>query len=195
MAVASVALLGGCAPEADSPTRGAEETASAPRAEASSSAPTPASNVRLTPVTCAQWEQDLAAQRGKIVVVDTWATWCVPCREEFPQLVALHRKHAAQGVVCMSVSVDEPDAQSAALDFLTQQQAEFANYRIDDKSASWWDKWEIRAIPVVLVFRPDGTLAKKFDLDDPDHQFTYADVEKLVDELLAENPSTNSGSG
>jgi len=55
---------------------------------------------------------------------------------------------------------------------------------IEDKQQAWWDKWNIKAIPIVLVFSADGKLAKKIDKDDPDNQFTYADVEKFVTELL-----------
>lgn len=159
-------------------------------ARASSTAPpsaAPKSSVELKAVNCANWDKDLAAQRGKIVVVDTWATWCAPCVEEFPQLVALHGKHAKDGVTCMSVSVDELEQKGEALAFLQKHDAAFANYIIDDKGEAWWDKWEIKAIPIVLVFGRDGKLVKKFDKDDPDNQFTYADVEKLVGELVAQH--------
>lgn len=146
--------------------------------------------VALELVNCARWDEALARQRGRIVVVDTWATWCVPCREEFPGLVALHRKYAPQGVVCMSVSVDDPDQKDDALAFLRQQQAAFANYLIQDASDAWFDKWNIKGIPIVLVFGADGTLARKFDKDDPDNQYTYEDVDALVAELLEAQPAT-----
>ena len=140
--------------------------------------------VQLELVTCAQWDEALATQQGKIVVVDTWATWCLPCKEEFPQLVALNAKFARRGVVCMSISLDGPDDRTATLDFLKQHQAAFSNYLIQDKENAWLDKWNIKGIPIVLVFNRDGSLAKKFDKDDPDNQFTYADVEKLIAEMV-----------
>jgi thiol-disulfide isomerase/thioredoxin len=155
---------------------------SAPLSSPASSAPNEVAQLEI--VSCDQWDQHLASQRRKILVVDTWATWCVPCMEEFPKLVDLHEKYAKDGVVCMSVSVDEPDQKALVQDFLTRNQAYFANYLIDDKSDAWWDKWNIKGIPIVLVFDVDGKLARKFDRDDPDNQFTYADVEKLVVELL-----------
>jgi peroxiredoxin len=49
----------------------------------------------------------LSALRGKIVVVDFWATWCQPCTRELPELEKLQRTFAAQGVVFVGVSIDK----------------------------------------------------------------------------------------
>ena len=48
----------------------------------------------------------MSALRGKVVVVDFWASWCEPCREEFPVLERLYRAHRARGLVVVGVSVD-----------------------------------------------------------------------------------------
>jgi thiol-disulfide isomerase/thioredoxin len=125
----------------------------------------------------------IEAQRGSIVVVDTWATWCGPCVQEFPELVEIHRKYAKDGVVCMSASLDQVKDQGKALSFLKAKGASFPNFLIENDQ-SWLDKWNIKGIPIVLVFGRDGKLIRKFDHDDPDNQFEYADVDKLVQELL-----------
>lgn len=184
----SAMLLDGCG-EARVRTNdkgGVEGSTSAPPSSA------PRADVQLRSVSCAQWDKELASHRGKIVVVDTWATWCGPCVEEFPHLVSLHGKHHRDGVACMSVSVDELEKRDEALKFLQKREAAFSNYIIDDVGEAWWDKWEIKAIPIVLVFDREGKLVRKFDKDDPDNQFSYEDVEKLVAELLQKAPAKQS---
>ena len=49
----------------------------------------------------------VASLAGKVVVIDFWATWCGPCREELPMLQKLYQKYAAKGFVVVGVSVDK----------------------------------------------------------------------------------------
>jgi cytochrome c biogenesis protein CcmG/thiol:disulfide interchange protein DsbE len=50
---------------------------------------------------------DLASERGHVVFLNVWATWCLPCRAEIPELNKLHEKYAARGFKVVGVSVDE----------------------------------------------------------------------------------------
>jgi thiol-disulfide isomerase/thioredoxin len=141
--------------------------------------------VELQVVKLDQLKKALAAQSGKVVVLDFWADYCVPCKEEFPHLVEMHRKHAAEGVVCMSVSLDPATEKANALKFLQKQKAAFPNYLLDEGPEVCQNEWEFKAPPAVMVYGRDGKLARKFDSDDPNNQFTYADVEPFVRKLLA----------
>jgi thiol-disulfide isomerase/thioredoxin len=140
--------------------------------------------VKLEVVKHIQLLDALKAQRGKVVVLDVWASWCVPCKQEFPHLVELHQRYAKDGVVCVSVSLDEPKQRDTALTFLKSKGAAFPNYLLDEGDGGW-DKLDVKSIPAVFVYDREGKLARKFTGDDPDNQFTYADVEKFVQELIA----------
>lgn len=55
--------------------------------------------------------------RGKVVLLNVWATWCVPCREEIPALQALYEESAGRGLEVVGVSVDAPGSEEAVRDF------------------------------------------------------------------------------
>ncbi|HZN25031.1 MAG TPA: TlpA disulfide reductase family protein [Burkholderiales bacterium] len=53
--------------------------------------------------------QSVAQWRGKVVVVNFWATWCAPCREEIPMLVKLQQKYGAHGLQLVGIAIDRPE--------------------------------------------------------------------------------------
>ena len=94
----------------------------------------------------------------------------------------MHNTYAKDGLVCMSVSVDDKDDKDKGLAFLQKQHATFENYLIDEPAAVWQKQFDVAAPPAVLVFGRDGQRLKKFG----EEQFTYEDVEKFVAPLLKE---------
>lgn len=70
----------------------------------------------------------LAAQKGKVVLVDFWATWCVPCRKEMPELAKLEAKLKARGLVLIPISADEPENEAGAREFLTKSGVKMQGY-------------------------------------------------------------------
>ena len=97
----------------------------------------------------------------------------------------MQRRYSRDGVVCLSVSVDEPARRPAALAFLKTQGATFANYLLNEDPSVWQEKFDVNGPPAVFVFGRDGKQAGKFDHNDPDRSYTYDDVESLVRQLLA----------
>ena len=70
-------------------------------------------------------EQKLSAYRGKIVVLNFWATWCIPCRKEMPDLAAIQNEYAALGVQVVGAGADTLADRSKVLQFVKETQINF----------------------------------------------------------------------
>jgi thiol-disulfide isomerase/thioredoxin len=65
--------------------------------------------------------RSLSDYRGKIVLLNFWATWCLPCRDEMPMLSKLSKDFASQDIVFLAVSLDDAKSQSKVLRFLEKK--------------------------------------------------------------------------
>jgi thiol-disulfide isomerase/thioredoxin len=152
------------------------------------------------PLDIKRWDETaqlVAVHKGKVVVMDLWSTWCIPCVQEFPNLVALHRAHP-DDVVCISVNLDYSGAadetpeshRQKVHEFLTQQGAAFPNVISGDPADDVYQRLDLGAVPAVLVYGRDGQLAKRFDNDEAlygDEGFTYREhIVPLVERLLGD---------
>ena len=81
-----------------------------------------ADEVKIEKVSLEGLAKAVAGHKGKIVVIDIWATFCAPCKEKFPHMVELHNKLKDQGVVFISLSVDEPADIANALEKRSSRQ-------------------------------------------------------------------------
>jgi len=127
----------------------------------------------------------------KFTLVDAWATNCGPCKENFPHLVEMHRKYASKGLQVVSLSLDDTSdakAVEAAKDFLRSKKATFLNVLLDEEFGVGFEKLNVNSIPAVFLYGPDGKELKRFTMDDPNNQFTYDEVEKVVEAVLAGKP-------
>jgi len=126
----------------------------------------------------------IAKEKGRVVLVNFWATWCVPCREEFPDLVKLEKTYRARGLSVLGVSTDLAKDMPAVEKFLASAKPEFANYR---KKSGGDDQVFIEAVdpkwggelPFSVVYGPDGKKAKVLS-----GKQSYQSFEKAVAGLL-----------
>jgi thiol-disulfide isomerase/thioredoxin len=86
-------------------------------------------SVQLRVVDERQFAAALTEQRGKVVLVDFWATWCEPCRVLFPHTVELSRRYADAGLAVVTVSLDDLDAKDDVLRFLGENNAQTINFQ------------------------------------------------------------------
>ena len=100
---------------------------------------------------------NLGEHRGKIVIVDFWASWCAPCRQSFPWLNAMQEKYGADGLVIIGVNVDR-ERQDAER-FLKDVPARF--HLVFDPQGDIASRYEIPGMPSTFVFGPDGQLIRK----------------------------------
>ncbi|MCA9537747.1 MAG: TlpA family protein disulfide reductase [Myxococcales bacterium] len=98
----------------------------------------------------------LAAQTGKVVVLDFWATWCPPCQKSLPALQALHARYAADDrVIIASVNTDFGANRVALLkQFMAQRQFNFP-VLLEDRRKVLSMTYDVRSIPTLVVI--DGT--------------------------------------
>lgn len=95
---------------------------------------------------------DVKDYRGKVVVLDFWASWCVPCLRSFPWMNAMQSKYGEDGLVFIAVNVDRDGDDAAA--FLRKNPANFEiRYDPDGKLA---EQFEVLAMPSSYVFGRDG---------------------------------------
>jgi thiol-disulfide isomerase/thioredoxin len=136
---------------------------------------------------------DVVAQnRGKVVVVDFWGDFCIPCKKEFPHLVELHQKYAAQGLAAISVAVDpqkeDPQEREVLrqrlLKFLTKMKATFTNLYLDEPAELWQKKLDIAEVPCIFVFDRQGKYYRFGGSADAPRKAEYSQIEPLVIELL-----------
>jgi len=126
----------------------------------------PRAQARLTPVDEAGYRKLLAAGRGKVLLVDFWATWCAPCRVELPLLVKLEAKYGARGLKLITVSCDEPEQQADASRLLQQVKVTAPAYikraADDDRFISSVDAHWSGALPAVFLYDRQGRQAGSF---------------------------------
>jgi len=121
---------------------------------------------KLAPVDETAYRSLIASARGKVVLVDFWATWCEPCRDEMPKLVALEARYRARGLKLVTISCDEPEQEDGAADFIRHTAAPQPAYvkrpKNDEQFIDSIDPEWSGALPALFLYDRQGRLVKSF---------------------------------
>lgn len=110
---------------------------------------------------------DLSQYAGKVVYLDFWASWCVPCRRSFPWMNEMKREYADDGLVIIGVNVDAESDE--ARKFLAETPAEFVI--IHDPEGELAQKWQLLGMPNSFLVNRDGEVIARhvgFRSDSPE---------------------------
>jgi len=159
MLLASLGACTGDAPESSSPStpQAASSTTGAVGGAMSSADDTPVPDVTLETLDGASIA--LNEQDGNVLLINFWATWCAPCREEIPDLVDLQNELGEKGLTVIGVSLDREGA-SVVKPFADKHGI---NYPIvlDPDAELESELGPLQALPTTLVVNTDGTITRR----------------------------------
>jgi len=96
----------------------------------------------------------LSDYRGKALIVNFWATWCPPCREEMPSMQRAWEKLEQEGILMLAVNVGEDD--DTIFQFTANYPVEFP--LLMDRDSTVIGEWPVRGLPTTFVVDPQGRL-------------------------------------
>jgi len=141
------------------------------------------------------YQQVLARHRGDVVLVDFWATWCVPCRQKLPKILHLGRTHADRGLTIVTLCMDDVSNREAAMAVLKSVDA-----NVDNLLSKWGastastDQFKIdSALPYYKLYDRDGKLRYQFSgvADASAAVAPLTQLEPRVEELLSAARATS----
>jgi thiol-disulfide isomerase/thioredoxin len=148
-------------------------------------------DVQVTPVTAADIQRTVREPGAKAVLINLWATWCGPCREEFPGLVRVAHKYQGQGLKVILVSADDDKDMAEVKKFLAEEGVNFPAYIKAEKDQPFIDglgKQWTGALPATFLYDGSGKL----------HDFweggvTFNVFEQKVVEVLGQQAKPTGG--
>jgi thiol-disulfide isomerase/thioredoxin len=142
------------------------------------------SSVSIEKIDINKFNEWLVEQKGNVVLVDYWATWCTPCIKKFPKVVSLHGALSGKGLVVCSVCLDEIKADDTekmdlVKNHLQRFGARFDNFVVVGSGIESFEDFDLQALPTCRVFDANGKLLKEFE-----GEFEFDEVEMLIHQQL-----------
>jgi len=121
--------------------------------------------------------------KGKVVVMNLWATWCAPCKLEMPTLAKLAQAYASQPVAVVAVSIDKADALEQAKAFIAGN-APLAFYNDPDAKLPWALKPPANGMPTTIILGKDGLERGRIS---GEAEWSGAGAKATIDRILAQS--------
>lgn len=186
-----VLILASCAGQGTSHEDGPGSAGRVESGDTAGGVPKGAFQPELRPATASEILDATRGSGSQAVLVNVWATWCAPCRAEFPDLVRLHRDYRGRGLALVLVSADFEEQLPEARAFLAKSGVDFPSfYKVGDDMQfinTLNPKWT-GALPATFIYDSEGR-QRYFQ----EGRGTYKEFEKQVLEVLNSKGGSSKG--
>ncbi|HTN77065.1 MAG TPA: TlpA disulfide reductase family protein [Pirellulaceae bacterium] len=173
--IVGLLVCGGCGAPVAKPSAQSTAPATAPATAAASN------DVQVAIGGAPEFATILEQHQGQVVLVDFWATWCPPCVEGYPHTVELAKKYRKQGLVGVTVSLDDPDNLDKVKTFLAENNSDLTHLLArDGASTETMEAFQLNeAVPHYRLYDRTGKLRQQWD-------GLPEDLEQQIQSLLEE---------
>lgn len=130
--------------------------------------------------------KSLSNYRGEVILLNIWATWCGPCREEMPEIERLHQELGGKGLKIVAVSVDNAGEEQKIRDFVKEFGLNFEV--LHDATGSIQGIYRTTGVPETFIIDREGVVRKRL-IGHMDITQNYAGNKRLLEQLLAQPKS------